>query len=164
MMLISIVIAPFWGYAFFSIWSYVVVWVGRMFKGQGSFDAVRAAYAWSCVPLIGNIPLWLLLLFFYADFVFFGAQDQVVLPGAVALLFLILIGKLVFAVWSIVIYLQALAQVQQFSILRSIGNVVAASLVIGMASAIIWVLAVIIFSAFMPSVPVDVHHTGWFVQ
>ena len=148
MLLIAILLAPFWGYAFFSIFSYVVFWIGKVFKGQATFETTRAAYAWSAVPLIGNIPLWLILIFFYSDFIFFGVQDQVVIPGpAVLLLFIILIGKLVFAIWSIVLYLQALAEVQQYSILRAIGNVILASLCIGIAIAILWTFAATILNA-----------------
>ena len=148
MLLIAVIFAPFWGYAIFSMWSYVVIWVGRLFKGQATFEQGRAAFAWAAVPLIANIPLWVLLVLFFGDFLFFGAQDQIMIAGpAVLLLFLILIGKLVFAIWSIVIYLQALAEVQQFSVLRAIGNVILASLCIGIAVTILWTAAAIIFNA-----------------
>lgn len=163
-LLISVIIAPLWGYLFFAIWSYVVLWVGKLFKGQGNFDSIRAAYAWSCVPLVANILLWLVLMVFYGDFLFFSVQDPVMLPGSVAILFLMLIVKLVFSIWSIVIYLQALAQVQQFSILHAIGNVVAASVAIGLVTAVIWVFGVLIFSALAPSVPIDLHQAEWFIQ
>ena len=87
------------------------------------------------------------------------------MPGAAMLLFFILIGKLVFAIWAIVIYLQMLAEVQQFSILRSIVNVILASLVIGIAFALIWSVAIFIYaSAFSPSVALDWHSAKWIVQ
>ena len=71
---------------FFAIWSAVVVWVGKLLKGQATFETARAAYAWSSVPLAGNIPLWLLLVLFYSQFLFFGMHDQIVMPGAAMLL------------------------------------------------------------------------------
>jgi hypothetical protein len=141
MFLFALILAPFWGYAFFGIWSWVIVFVGRLLKGQANFQMARAAYAWSCVPLIVNIPLWILLVLFYSQILFFGVQDQIVVPGAVVVpLFLILIGKLVFSIWSLVIYLQALAEVQQFSVLRAIGNVILASLVMGITVAVLWII------------------------
>jgi len=165
MLLISVILAPFWGYAFFAIWSGIVVWVGKLLKGQATFETARAAYAWSAVPLIGNIPLWLLLIFFYSHFLFFGMQDQIALPGAAMLLFIILIGKLVFAIWTIVIYLQMLSEVQQFSILRAIVNVILASLIIGIATAFIWSLVIFVYaSTFTPSVAMDWHNAKWIVQ
>lgn len=146
MLIVAVILAPFWGYTFFSIWSWIVVWVGKLFKGQGNFETIRSAYAWSCVPLIGNIPLWFLLITFYSDFLFFGVQDHVIQPGAVALLFLVLIGKLVFAIWSIIIFLQALAEVQQFSILRAIGNVVVASVVMGIVTILLWTMFIVMLN------------------
>ena len=147
-LLIAVIFAPFWGYAFFSMWSYVVVWVGRLFKGQATFQQARAAYAWSAVPLMVNVPLWLLLVLINGDLQFFGVQDQIMIDGpAVLVLFLILIGKLVFAIWSVVLYLQALAEVQQFSVLRAVGNVILSSLCMGIAATILWAAVVIVFNA-----------------
>jgi hypothetical protein len=165
MLLISCIFAPLWGYAFFAIWSYVVIWVGKLLKGQADFQSARAAYAWSCVPLIGNIPLWLLIVLFYSHLFFYGIQDQIVMPGAATLLFFILIAKLVFAIWMIVIYLQMLAEVQQFSILRAIGNVILASFIIAIATALIWSVTILIYtSAFSPSVAMDWSSAAWIVQ
>lgn len=144
MVLITLVVAPFWGYLFFYIWSKVVFWCGKLLKGEGDFPSIRAAYAWSCVPLTGNLPLWILLIFFYSRFLFFGTQDQVVNSGSVLLLFLILIGKLVFSIWAIVLYLQMLSEVQQFSILRAIANVVIAFLFLGIALGLLWFIALMI--------------------
>jgi len=81
------------------------------------------------------------------------------------MLFIILIAKLVFAIWSVVIYLQMLAEVQQFSILRAIVNVILASLVIGIVTAVIWSIAIYVYmSALAPPVAVDSHSMEWFVQ
>lgn len=165
MLLISVVLAPFWGYLFFAILSAVVVWVGKLLKGQATFKTARAAYAWSSVPLAGNIPLWLLLVFFYSNILFFGLQDQIIMPKAAMIFFFILIGKLIFAIWALVIYLQMLAEVQQFSILRAIFNLILASLVIGIAAALIWFAVVFIYAiAFTPAVAMDWHNTQWIVQ
>ena len=90
MLLISVVLAPFWGYLFFAILSAVVVWVGKLLKGQATFKTARAAYAWSSVPLAGNIPLWLLLVFFYSNILFFGLQDQIIMPKSAMIFFFIL--------------------------------------------------------------------------
>jgi hypothetical protein len=56
-------------------------------------------------------------------------------------LFCVLIGKVVLAIWSLVIYLNALAEVQQYSVLRAIGNVIIAGIVVGIVCGVIWTLA-----------------------
>lgn len=140
-LVLAIVIAPFYGYISFSIWSWFVSWVGKLFKGQGEFKAIRAAYAWSCVPITLNIPLWLLMV------LIFGHQLFLNLPNAhqlstplVFVLFVILIIKVILAIWSLVIYINALAEVQKYSVLRAIFNVIAAAIIVGIIFFILWSL------------------------
>jgi hypothetical protein len=136
--LLAAVFSPLWGYISISIWSWVVSLTGKWIKGVGEFKAVRAAYAWSCVPLIANIPLWFILAFLFGQQLFVNFSDSQALSQAqVALLFLILLIRIVAAIWSIVIYLNALAEVQRFTILRAISNVIIAGLLVGIAAYLI---------------------------
>lgn len=136
-------LAPFWGWINLSLWSWFVSWVGKLFKGQGSFAEVRAAYAWSCVPVIINIPLWLLMAFLFGHQLFMNFPDAHLLPsGMVTLLFVILVVKVVLAIWSLIIYLNALSEVQKFSVLRAIGNVIVAGIVLATVFFVIWSLLV----------------------
>jgi hypothetical protein len=139
--LVAIVLSPFWGYISFAVWSWLVMWTGRLFKGGGTFQQIRAAYAWSCVPMIINIPLWILLAAIFGSSLFanYGGAGSMG-GGLVTLLYLVILVRLVIAIWSIVIYLNALAEVQKFSILRSIGNALVAALVVA-------VLYFLLFSA-----------------
>jgi hypothetical protein len=130
MFLVAFLLAPLWGYLSFSIWGAVVVWVGRLFKGQGTFETVRASYAWACVPMIGSAVLWLILLFFYGGVLFVGAPEPFVSNGTAVTLLGIFVVKLVFSIWTLVLFVQTLSQVQHFSILRSIGNLIVAAIVL----------------------------------
>src|SRR5438105_4239723 len=69
-LILAVIIAPFYGYISFSIWSWFVLWTGKWFKGQGTFKTVRASYAWSCVPIIVSIPLWLLMVILFGHQLF----------------------------------------------------------------------------------------------
>lgn len=141
LLILAIIIAPFYGYVSFSIWSWFVSWVGKWFKGHGSFQTVRAAYAWSCVPIILNIPLWLLMVISFGHQLFMNFPDAHLLPSSqVLLLFIILIAKVVLAIWSLVIYLNALAEVQKYSVLRAILNVVVAGIILAVIMFVIWSL------------------------
>ncbi len=149
--LLALVLAPFWGYIAFSIWSWVVCFTGKWLKGTGSFQAVRAAYAWSCAPLIANIPLWFILAAIFGQQLFTNFSENYLLTdGQVTVLFAILIIRIAAAIWSIVIYLNALAQVQQFSILRSIGNVLIAGAIVGVAA---YLLLILFFGAMGSTAP-----------
>lgn len=137
MFAVTLVLAVVWGYVFFAIWSWAILLTGKLFKGKASFATVRAAYAWSCVPLLGNVVLWLILVILFGSLLFFGPQPNLMLTGPqVTLLFLLLLGKVVFSIWSLVLYLQALAEVQSFSVLRSIGNVIVATIFLAVLIAI----------------------------
>jgi len=142
-LIIAIIFAPIWGYIAFAFWSWMVSWTGKWFKGQGTFQTIRAAYAWASVPLIINIPLWLLMIFFFGGQLFLNFPEGYLLSdGQITLLFFILISKVILAVWSLVIYLNALSEVQNYSVLRAILNVIVAGLIVGIAFAILWVLLV----------------------
>lgn len=137
--LLALILAPFWGYLVFSFWSIVVVWTGKIFKGQGNFQTVRAAYAWSCVPLAVTAVLWILLILFFGHSLFTNFPREHLLTGIqTALLFCILIAKVAMVIWTLVIYLNALSEVQGFSILKAIGNVIVAALLIGVVFGIVF--------------------------
>ncbi len=139
LLILAIIIAPFWGWINISVWSAVVAWVGRLFKGQGHFKTVRAAYAWAAVPLIINIPVWVLMIFIFGHQVFLNFPDASTLPNSLMFfLFATLVIKLVLAIWSLVIYLNALAQVQSYSMLKAILNVVVAGIILAVFMFIVW--------------------------
>jgi hypothetical protein len=138
-LLLAIIAAPFYGYLSFTIWSGFVFWIGKLFKGAGSFKVVRSAYAWSCVPILLNIPLWLLMVALFGHQLFLNSPNAQFMPNSqVLLLFVILIVKVVLSIWSLVIYLNALAEVQKYSILRAILNVVLAGVVMSILAFILW--------------------------
>jgi len=55
-----------------------------------------------------------------------------------ALMMFVLIAKLAVAIWSLVIYINTLAEVQKFSIGRSIANILIAWIAMGIAITLIW--------------------------
>lgn len=145
-LILAIVIAPFYGYVSFSIWSWFVFWVGKWFKGQGTFKTVRASYAWSCVPIIINIPLWVLMVIIFGHQIFTNFPEAHLLPSSqVFILFAILIVKVILAVWSLVIFLNALAEVQSYSVIRAILNVIVAAIILGVIFFVLWSLLLYAF-------------------
>ncbi len=142
-LILAIILSPFWGWINFTIWSWFVTWTGKWLKGQGHFRSIRCAYAWSCVPILLNIPLWLLMVVLFGHQLFLNFPNAHLLPNSqLMLLFAILVVKVVVAIWSLVIYLNALAEVQKYSILRAILNVVIAGVILGAVLFVIWSLLV----------------------
>jgi hypothetical protein len=151
-LVIALILSPFWGYAIFSVWSWVVCKIGRCLKGQGDFVSIRAAFAWSSVPLTVNIVFWFLMIFSFGAPFFFNPNEMYPLSSQQsAFLLLILVGKVVIAIWSLVIYLNALAEVQKFSILRTIFNVIFSWIVVGVILAALWFAFLSIIQMTSPS-------------
>jgi len=114
---------------------------------------VRAAYAWSCVPLVLSGVIWILLIISFGASLFMSPPVEQILPAGQALFIMILLlGKVILSIWSLVIYLNALAEVQKFSILRAIGNVIVSAIALGIALGILWFifLHVVGAPAFIP--------------
>ena len=139
--IIALALTWIWGYVVFSIWSWVICWTGRLLKGQGDFPKVRAAYAWSCVPLALNGILWIVLILVFGQPLFSNVpMERFLSSGQVALLFIVLTCKVILAIWALVIYLNALSEVQQYSVLRAIGNVILAGIIVGIVLGALWSL------------------------
>ncbi len=138
---LGLIFAPLYGYVNFSVWSWVVFLTGKWFKGQGTFKTVRASYAWSCVPILFNIPLWLLMVVLFGHQLFMNFPDAAQMSNSqVFLLFVILIAKVTLAIWSLVIFLNALAEVQNYSMVRAIFNVFVAGIILGVLFFVFWSL------------------------
>jgi len=123
--LLALLLSVIWGYVSFSVWSFAVWLTGKLFKGAADFKVLRFAYAWSCTPFIVNAILWLVMAFIFGGLLFMNFhEDYPFTQGQVILMFLILILRIGVGIWSLVIYLNALCVVQNYSIFRAIGNVI----------------------------------------
>ncbi len=136
---IAFVVAPIYGWVAFAIWSWFVLWTGKWFKGEGTFQTVRASFAWSCVPIAINIPLWIILVLLFGHQIFSNFPNaHLITPPKMIALFSILVLRVILAVWSLIIFLNALAQVQNYSVLRAVFNVVVAAILLGILFFIFW--------------------------
>lgn len=140
---IALIFGPFWGYALFAGWSWLTTLIGKWLKGEGDFSSVRAAYAWSCVPLSVNAVIWLLLVTLMGGQIFQNFVDSHLMSQSqIVLLFVLLTAKMGFVIWAIVLYLNALAEVQKFSILRAIFNVIIAGVIATVVLAVLYSLII----------------------
>jgi signal peptidase I len=93
--------------------SYIAAWIGRMMSGQASAQAVRAALAWSQLPLI---------LGFVVNAIMLGALHMfgtapLASPMAIGGFNLILIGT---GLWSFVLLLLMISRIQHFGFWQTI--------------------------------------------
>lgn len=121
----ALVVCTFLGMIGISVSAWLLQFTGRWINGKGSFQNVRAAVAWSNVPNIVTILMWVALIGIFGGQVFapeftethfFGFQ-----AGAVFIIFLI---QSIVSVWGFILLLHTLGEVQGFSAWKALLNVI----------------------------------------
>jgi len=108
-------------------------WTGGWIGGNASLVHLRAAIAWSSVPVIWALLLWVPELAILGDELFRTEMPRLESSTGLALLFLGFTAvELVIAAWSVVVFLKCLAEVQGFSAWKALGNTLLAVLVIAL--------------------------------
>jgi hypothetical protein len=101
----------------------LVYWTGKWIKGKSKYKELRSAVAWGNVPSVVTCAAWVVLALSLGEGLFVEGFYAEAMPTATLATFLYGIQVIV-AVWSFIIFLIALAEVQKFSVLRAIVNVI----------------------------------------
>jgi hypothetical protein len=140
--LAAIIFAVVVGVIGISVTSALLFWTGKWIGGNASFLQVRCAVSWSNVTNVATILLWAILLIHFRDQVFCDAfvqspftKPELLLVGGFFIL------QFVISVWSFILLLHAIGEVQGFSAWKALLNVVIAFLVV---VAVVWVLGMIV--------------------
>lgn len=135
----SLVACTFLGMVGISISAWLVHFTGKWIGGKGSFQTVRAAIAWSNVPNIVSIIMWIIL------FGIFGAQilnknfsEGKFVGYQAGTLFLVMLIESIVSIWGLIILLNGLKEVQGFSIWRALLNL---AIPFALVVVIVWVAA-----------------------
>jgi len=118
---LGLLMGPLAGIISFSIFSFIVGFVGRRLGGDAENDDVLAALAWSQAPLLIKLLLRGIQILIYGEELFKSVSPRIEENPILALLLIpfaamgILIG-----LWQTILYVLSLAEVNQFSIWRSI--------------------------------------------
>ncbi len=116
----------------------LVRWTGTWIGGVASSQNIRAALAWSSVPLIWALLIWIPELALIGDELFTSETPRMDASDTLLLAFLGLsLIELVIAIWTLVVLLKSLGQVQGFSAWRALGNLLLSVLVIAVPILII---------------------------
>jgi len=106
-------------------------WTGKWIGGTASPINIRAAVAWSSVPVIWSLLLWVPEIGLFGKELF--TRETPIIDSSQNLLYLLLgFGaiEVVIGVWALVIFLKCLGQVQGFSAWKALGNTLLAALVV----------------------------------
>ncbi|MFC4075486.1 YIP1 family protein [Salinithrix halophila] len=118
----SFIIGPIIGLIAWLLYSGLSHLLIRAFGGYGDWAETRRVFAWSTVPLVAKLFLWVPLLTIYGDYMFSSATPS----GLGYVSFFLLIGLLEFILigWFFVILSQGLSEVHSISAWKSFWSVI----------------------------------------
>jgi hypothetical protein len=120
----ALIVAIILGAVMINIATALFTWTGKWIGGVGTYQQIRAAVAWSNMPSVVNIGVWMINIavfgarMFKSDFV----ETQFV-GNELSIIFFTAVVQLVIAVWAFVITLKALGEVQGFSAWKALLNI-----------------------------------------
>jgi hypothetical protein len=121
----SLILAMILGVIMINIATALFSWTGKWIGGVGTYQQIRAAVAWSNMPSIVNIAIWMINIavfgvrIFRSDFV-----ESTFAGNELSIIFMTAVVQLVVAVWAFIITLKALGEVQGFSAWKALLNIV----------------------------------------
>ena len=115
----GLVLSPFIGL----IWVYIAGWIlyftGRWLEGKAPMIHLRSAVAWSKIPTSISLLMWFVLLGTHPEYVF------ILDAGGPSSIFINLITTIL-GIWSLIILIQTVREIQFFSVGRAVINVIIA--------------------------------------
>lgn len=122
---VSICFGAIFGLLALYIFSALIHWTGKWLNGKAPIEHIRSALSWSNVPIIWTLIFWIIAIAIFQKELFQSdiptIKSHFFLAFIYAIFFLWLI---VVQWWTFLIFLRCLGQVQNFSIWKSILNVI----------------------------------------
>jgi hypothetical protein len=144
---LALVLGPIGGLLSLYIGAFFVGLSCRWLGGRANSTEVRAALAWCSVPTLATIPIWLLQLGIFGREMFTTEMPSVAANPLLSILVLAIgIIEVVLGIWSFVILLKMLGEVEGFSAWKALGALLLLMLAI-IVPIVILVVAIIAFSA-----------------
>jgi hypothetical protein len=123
----AVIAGPIAGIIGLFLISFLLRVTGAWFGGEGSPEDVRAAYAWSGVPILWIMPLWVPQLLIFGQEMFTTATPMMDANPSLWIGFMVLaVIELIAGIWGVVVYLKCLGQVQAFSAWVALANTIVA--------------------------------------
>jgi hypothetical protein len=112
------------GFIGINLGAWLFHWTGRWIGGAGSFQDIRAAVAWSAVPNVVGIAIWLIQLAMFGNKVFSLMYFNMPLVGMqLSVTYICSVVSVVIMIWGLVILLKAVGEAQRFSAWKALLNV-----------------------------------------
>nr|MCU0384369.1 YIP1 family protein [Cyclobacteriaceae bacterium] len=120
---IGLVLAGLSGWLGNYIYSAILAWTGKAFNGKAHSSDIFRVSAYSMIPSLFSLLIVFLQLFVFGFEVFRDDFDSSYFSaGQIAIFFGSSLLVFVLAVWTLVIFVVGLSEVQKFSVGKAIGN------------------------------------------
>jgi hypothetical protein len=121
--LVAAVAGPVGGIITLYLAGVLLRWTGSWLGGKASTEHIRAAIAWSNVPTVWALLLWIPELAIFGGEMFTTETPRLDANVGLAFLLLFLIAvEVAIGLWAFVVFLKSLGQVQGFSAWKALGN------------------------------------------
>lgn len=128
---IAIVGGPVVGMIGLYIGAQLLRWTGKWIGGTASLTNIMAAIAWSNVPIIWALILWIPELYLFGEELFTTETPRLDADLSLALALLgFTFVEIAIGIWTVVVFLKCLGQVQGFSAGKALGNALLAVLIV----------------------------------
>jgi hypothetical protein len=122
-LVIAVVLGPLVGLALLYAGAWLVEMSCRLLRGQARSSEVRSALAWSSIPLLATIPIWIIRGALLGRELFTFEKSSLLANLTLTyILIATFIPELVLQVWWLVITVKALGEVQKFSAWRALNS------------------------------------------
>ncbi|MEM7365133.1 MAG: Yip1 family protein [Pseudomonadota bacterium] len=118
---------------------YLLRWTGRWIGGTGELRDIRLAYGWSSVPKVVTAAI-VIGAWFVLGPSFYSQPDSAVDA-------IIIVAIVVLSIWSVVLHVHCLGEVQGFSAWKGLGNSILAGLVVVIPLATVIIIISVISSS-----------------
>jgi hypothetical protein len=139
----ALILAIVLGAVMINIGAALVSWTGKWIGGTGTFQQIRSAIAWSNMPSVVYIAIWLINVAVFGSRIFKKEFAEMTFVGhELSIIFITAVIQLVVAVWTLIILLKALGEVQGFSAWKALLNVmIPVVIVFGGISILAWLVS-----------------------
>ena len=127
---LAAIVGPIAGIISISIGTALVRMTSGWFGGEATTEGIKAVLAWSSVPDIIFLVMYLLIILFFGQEIFLSQGDFVEGPLIIAVLLMGVVIGIPLVIWKAVIFIQCLAEANRFSAWKSIGTTITTFFVI----------------------------------
>ncbi len=130
-LLIAALVGPLGGLLMLQIGSIIFRWSGRFFNGQAPIDHIQAAMAWSQIPGLAGLLLWIPEIAIFGQELF--TTETPIIDSSSTLRIAIIgfaIVEIGLGIWSLILFFICMSQVQRYSVWMAIIHSIAILLAI----------------------------------